>query len=116
MPLLPRPRFFCHLVTASAKSSVVGACFVSSVFASSSSYRYQPRCCLPPKVQPSSSLSTWFCAAAAEVDVAGLDLVVLVKTVGFTGAFGFRDWPGLAPGTKPTALAPAASAVIITRR
>src|SRR6185437_9634854 len=58
------PRRFCHAAMAAAKSLVPGSLGVSRVLPINGSYRYQPRCCLPPKVQVSSLRNAALEAAA----------------------------------------------------
>src|ERR1044072_339679 len=85
MPSALMPRRFCHDATEAAKSVVIGSCLVSRVFPIRRSYRYQPRCCLPPKVQARSLRSvTFVVAAAANAEVAAVD-VVLTADVFLTG-------------------------------
>src|SRR5215217_6424042 len=68
MPSALMPRFFCHDAMDAAKSLVVGSCLLLRVFPIKRSYRYQPRCCLPPNVQASSLRRVTFIVAAAAND------------------------------------------------
>src|SRR6476660_2142036 len=64
MPSALMPRRFCHEAMEAAKSLVIGSCLELRVFPIRRSYRYQPRCCLPPKVQVRSLRSVTFVVAA----------------------------------------------------
>src|SRR5690349_20963037 len=73
------PRCFCHAAMEAAKSLVPGSLSVSRVLPINRSYRYQPRCCLPPKVQVSSLRNAALAVAAvAKADVLGTGAVVAI--------------------------------------
>src|SRR5215471_9904246 len=86
-PLGLKPLVFCQPEIDPAKSVVAGSYELLSVCPISRSYKYQPCCCLLPKVQVRSFLSSAFCAAASANGPVGAGFAVVrsaASTVGLT--------------------------------
>src|ERR1043165_5016495 len=81
-------RCFCHTAMEAAKSLVPGSLSVPIVLLINRSYRYQPRCCLPPKVHVSSLRNAALAVAAvAKAAVLRVDELLVIREVVVTEVF-----------------------------
>src|SRR6185503_12954600 len=105
MPVALRFFCFCQSAMAPAKLGEDASKPILNVWLMSESYKYQPCCCLLPKVQVRSVRSEIFCIDASANDAMGRAALAFgTKTVGFTNDSVFCGGAGDCPRIERVAI------------